>query len=208
MKVSRPAAHVVGRPARRGRARRSASRPCAGGRSCPRPCRRRPRRGRTRRSRRRTPGRHSPMPIMAMRIGVRSFSAARLRRSAPASPAAGLQVRAAAATATFASRKPSLSPQSKRRPAKRSPWNGCAADQLAPCASVSWISPPAPVSCASRWSNTSGMQDVAADHAPGVEGASSGLGFSTSPRDLGQAVRSRPSPRRCRSAWCARAAPP
>ena len=48
------------RPACRGRARRSASRPCAGGRSCPRPCRRRPRRGRTGRSRRRTPVRHSP----------------------------------------------------------------------------------------------------------------------------------------------------
>jgi hypothetical protein len=36
------------------------------------------------------------------------------------------------------------------------------------------------VSCLSRWSNTSGIRHVAADQAR-VDGASSGLGFSTRP---------------------------
>src|SRR6185437_306735 len=64
----------------------------------------------------------------------------------------------ASAKAMLACRKPTLSPQSKRCPAKRRPWNGRSPPSSLTSPSVSWISPPAPRPRRSRWSKISGCR--------------------------------------------------
>ena len=101
--------------------------------------------------------------------------------------------------------KPSLSPQSKRRPSKRRPWNGVRPISAA-MASVSWISPPAPRSLALEVLEDLGLEDVAADDRSATAPPPAGL-LDQAP-DLGQPAVVDARHRGCRSGWSARAARP
>ncbi len=77
-------------------------------------------------------------------------------RSAIARTCAPISSRSSA-SASVASTKPILLPQSKRRPAKVTAWNGCW-PIIRAIASVSWISPPAPLPWFSSVRITSGWR--------------------------------------------------
>ena len=72
------------------------------------------------------------------------------------------------------------------------------------CASVSWISPPAPAGTVAQVMEDARRQDVAADHARASKASSPGLGFSTMRVIRLDALRQPLASRRCRS--CRRSA--